>query len=139
MQFEVRRQIARRPEEVWPLLTDKATLLPGGFGILKLEGGIGPGARIKLWSEASPKRAFALKVTGFTPPREMIWEGGMPFGLFKGVRRFSLTKNAGGTEFHMREDYSGPLLGLIGKSIPDLTPSFEKFANALQRAAEGKI
>ena len=31
----------------------------------------------------------------------------------------------------MREEYTGPLLGLIGRSIPDLQPSFDQFARGL--------
>jgi hypothetical protein len=136
MFFEVTRGIARSPNDVWPLLTDKRRLLDGGFGILRLEGDVGPGAHLKLWSEVDPKRAFALRVTEFSPPHRMVWEGGMPLGLFKGVRVFTLAETAGGTSFHIREAYSGPLLGLIGKSIPNLTPSFEKFADALKHLAE---
>ena len=36
----------------------------------------------------------------------------------------------------MREEYSGLMLPLIWKSIPDLNPSFEKFAAGLKRLAE---
>lgn len=41
-----------------------------------------------------------------------------------------------GTDVAMTEAYSGPLAGLIGRSIPDLGPSFEAFADALKAAAE---
>jgi len=37
----------------------------------------------------------------------------------------------------MREDYTGPLAGLIVKSIPDLGPSFTRFADGLKRRVEG--
>ena len=137
MFFESKRRIAKGPEDVWRVLCDKQRLLDGGFGILRIDGEIAPGARFKLWSEASPKRAFALRVTEFSPPHRMVWEGGMPLGLFKGVRTFTLTPALGGTDFRMREDYTGPLSGLIGKSIPDLGPSFEKFADALKSLSEG--
>jgi hypothetical protein len=36
----------------------------------------------------------------------------------------------------MQEVFSGALSGLIVKSIPDLTQSFEKFARALKEKAE---
>jgi hypothetical protein len=137
MYFEAKRRIAKGPDHIWPFLTDKRRLLEGGFGILRIEGEIGPGTRFKLWSEASPKRAFPLRVSEFKPPQRMVWEGGMPFGLFKGVRIFTLKPAMGGSDFHVREDYSGPLSGLVGKSIPDLGPSFEKFADALKSLAEG--
>lgn len=137
MHFEVSREIARPVERVWPILIDAKRLLDGNFGILKLDGKIEPGGKIKLWSEANPARAFPLRVSVFEPHRRMVWVGGMPFGLFKGVRRFELAISNNGCTFNMREDYSGLLLGVIRKSIPDLQPSFEKFADALKRMAEG--
>lgn len=137
MHFEVERTIARGAAEVWAALTDKTVLVERGFGILKLEGEIAPRGRLKLWSEVSPQRAFPLRVTEFTPPQRMVWESGMPLGLFKGTRVFSLSETRGQTTFKMREDFTGPLAGLIGRSIPDLTPSFEKFADALKRICEG--
>jgi hypothetical protein len=137
MHFEVNRTIAASPTQVWRVLTDRECLLSGGFGILRLEGDIALGRSIKLWSEVSPNRAFPLKVSTFDAPRCMVWEGGMPLGLFKGVRRYEITPEGQGSRFHMREDYSGLLKGLIGRSIPDLNPTFDKFATALKRAAEG--
>ena len=78
-----------------------------------------------------------MKVTAFDPPWGMTWSGGMPLGLFRGVRTFALTPAAGGlTRFVMREEYSGPLVGLIWKSMPDLGPSFRKFAAGLKARAE---
>ena len=66
----------------------------------------------------------------------MVWTGGMPLGLFKGVRTFSLTPKGGGVEFTMTEVFSGLMAPLITRSIPDLQPSFEEFAAALKRQAE---
>jgi hypothetical protein len=67
----------------------------------------------------------------------MVWTGGMPFGLFKGTRVFELTTTAAtGARFCMREEYTGLLAGVIGKSIPDLQPAFEEFAQCLKREAE---
>jgi hypothetical protein len=136
--YEVRRTIAAPPERIWATLTDASALVSGGLGVARLDGEIKPGAKLKLWSEANPGRAFALRVTEFAPAKRMVWEGGMPFGLFKGVRQYNLTPKGAGTEFHMREEFSGPMLALIGSSIPDLQPSFEKFADGLSKLAEGK-
>jgi hypothetical protein len=36
----------------------------------------------------------------------------------------------------MREEYSGPMLSLIWRSMPDLQPSFDQFAVALKQRAE---
>jgi hypothetical protein len=68
----------------------------------------------------------------------MTWSGGMPLGLFRGVRTFTLADERGATRFTMREVYSGPLASLIGRSIPDLGPSFTQFATGLKIRAEAQ-
>lgn len=136
--YEVRRIIAARPDQIWATLTDAQTLVTGGLGIIRIDGTIAAGAALKVWSEASPTRGFALRVSEFVPHQRMVWEGGMPMGLFKGVREFTLTPAEGTTEFHMTENFSGLLAPLVTRSIPDLTPSFEKFARGLQSLAERK-
>ena len=53
----------------------------------------------------------------------------LPPGRFKGERTFTLTRqDPRTTRFTMREEYSGLLLSLIWKSMPDLGPSLEQFA-----------
>jgi hypothetical protein len=61
----------------------------------------------------------------------------MPLGLFRGERTFTVTRKSDAVvEFRMREVFSGPMLKLIGKSIPDMTDAFEQFAAGLKRRAE---
>jgi len=80
-----------------------------------------------------------VKVTDFEPGRRMVWSGGMPLGLFKGVRTYTLDPvGTATTRFTMREVYSGPLLGAIWRSIPDLGPSFTQFALGLKHEAESR-
>jgi hypothetical protein len=62
----------------------------------------------------------------------------MPLGLFTGTRTYTLTEGGSSTTVSVRETYTGPLAGLIGKSIPDLQPSFDSFVSGLQRDAEGQ-
>ena len=103
----------------------------------QVEGRIGPGEKIKVVSEANPGRSFPVKVTSFQTGKGMTWSGGMPLGLFKGVRTFTLSpQGTGATKFDVREEYTGPLLPLIWKSMPDLQPSFDKFAVGLKERAE---
>jgi hypothetical protein len=66
----------------------------------------------------------------------MVWWDGMPLGLFKGVRTFQITPKDGGIEFSMEEVYSGLMAPMITKSIPDMTESFELFADGLKNEAE---
>jgi hypothetical protein len=61
----------------------------------------------------------------------------MPFGLFKGVRTYTLTPKSDGTiDFEMCEVFSGPLLPLIGKTIPDMTQAFQQSVSGLKIRAE---
>jgi hypothetical protein len=84
-----------------------------------------------------PGRTFPVKVTEFVPNQRMVWSGGLPAGLFRGVRTFTLAPKAGGaTDFTMEEVYGGPLLPLFGRSIPDLSGAFEQFAAGLKQRAE---
>jgi hypothetical protein len=136
--FAASSTIHASPEAIWAILTDAPGLTRWDSGLERVEGRIAPGQRIKVFSKVNPGRAFPVKVTEFLPGQRMTWTGGMPLGLFKGVRTFTLSPQGNGdTRFTMREEYSGPLAPLIGRSIPDLGPSFEQFATGLKRHAEG--
>lgn len=117
------------------MLTNASKLASGPIGITRLEGTVALGEQLTLWTEATGDRPFKLTVTTLEAGKQMVWEGGMPLGLFKGVRRFSLSPSGEGTTFEMSETFSGLMAGLITKSIPDLNPAFEKFANGLGELA----
>jgi len=135
--IEITQDINAAPGEVWRVLTDAKLLQTSNLGINRLDGQIALGQTIRVWSEASPNRAFALKVVEFEPGRRMVWKGGMPLRLFTGTRRFEITASSTGSRLYIREDFIGPLSSLIWRSMPDLNPSFEKFANGIKRLAEG--
>jgi hypothetical protein len=133
--YESTALIGAPPDAVWNVLADAPSYADWDSGA-RVEGRIEPGAKLKVRSEANPGRAFAVKVTELVPGERMVWSGGMPLGLFKGVRTFTLRPEGGGTRFAMREEYTGPLLPLIWRSMPDLQPSFEQFAAGLKARAE---
>jgi hypothetical protein len=92
-----------------------------------------------VWAVLSngPGRAFPVEVTAFEPLARLRFRGGMPLGLFRGVRTYELSPTAGGgTAFHVREEYTGPLVGLIWRSMPDLGPSVGRFARGLKLRVE---
>ena len=134
--YSVSRTIAADQEKVWALLADASSWTEWNPTIVSLEGTIAVGNKVKLVSTVNPKRAFKLTVTELNQPRSMTWADGIPLGLFKGVRTYRLSPADGGTVFTMEEVYSGLLEPLISKSIPDMTQSFEDFADGLKRAAE---
>jgi hypothetical protein len=136
--YEATATIEAGPEAIWAILVDAPGYAEWDSGVVRVEGHIAFGEKIKVVSEASPGRTFPVKVTELTPHQHMTWTGGMPLGLFKGVRTFTLTPEDGTTRFVVREEYTGPLLPLIWRSMPDLGPSFDKFASGLKAKAEAE-
>jgi hypothetical protein len=136
--FHAERRIAAPPDRVWALLVNLPSWTSWNPTIVSVEGNVAPGGTVRLVATANQKRSFVLRVTELDPPRRMVWASGMPMGLFRGIRSYSLTPAVDGTEtdFAMTEAYTGALAGLIGRSIPDLRPSFEAFAGGLKAAAE---
>ena len=104
----------------------------------RIDGTIAPGNTVALVSIANPKRTFKLQITEVTRPNRLVWSDGMPLGLFTGERTFLVQPREGVTHFEMTEEYTGLLSGLFTKAIPDLTESFNVFADSLKAAAEAQ-
>jgi uncharacterized protein YndB with AHSA1/START domain len=134
--YEARSVIDAPPERVWAALVDAAGYPAWDSGVDKVDGRIAAGEKITVHAAVNPGRAFPVRVTDFRAPSRMTWTGGMPLGLFKGVRTFTLAPQGDATEFTVREEYTGPLLPLIWRSMPDLAPSFTQFANGLKQQVE---
>jgi hypothetical protein len=134
--FEAKTTINASPDNIWNILAD-----PGGYpdwdpAMDHIEGKLAPGETVKFFTKLSPQ-AFPVKVTVFEPGRKMVLTGGMPLGLFKSERTHTLTPSKDGqTTFHTKEIFSGLLLPIFGRNLPDLTGNFEGFAAALKRHAE---
>jgi len=125
-------------DAVWRILTDVGSWPEWDPGTVRIEGTIGLGEKVTAYSALSPDRAFPVKVTSLSPNQAMVWTGGMPLGLFKGVRTFKLApKQDGTTDFEMREEFSGLLFPLMAGTLPDLTETFKTFARGLKQRAEG--
>ena len=136
-QFAATASIHAAPERIWAILTDAARYPEWNSTVDKVDGRIAPGERIALHVKLNPGRAFPVTVTAFDPPRRMVWRGGMPLGLFVGERVFDLVPHPSGVvEFTMREQFTGLLAPLIGRTLPNMQPAFDEFAAALKREAE---
>jgi len=128
--------IHAEPAAIWAILTDAERYPEWNNTVERVEGTIAPGERIKVHAKISPGRAFPVKVSTFEPSARMVWSSGMPLGLFKGERTFSLERKGEQVEFTMQEVFSGPFSPMIERSIPDLQPAFDEFAADLKRRAE---
>lgn len=138
-QYAAGRQIHASADSVWAFLTDAKALVAADTGITRIDGNITAGGSFKLWSEATGDRAFSIKVTTFDSPHRMVWSSGMPLGLFRGTRTFAINPAGEGCNLDMDEVFTGLFSGPITKSMPDLTPVFERFVEAAKQAAEATV
>ena len=136
-EYSATTTINASPETIWAILTNAASYPEWDPNAERIEGRIGPGEKITAFTKLSPGRAFPVKITEFVPGQKMTWTGGMPLGLFKGERTFTLVpRGNGAVEFTVREIFSGLLLPLIGRSLPDMTSPFQQFVTGLKNRAE---
>ena len=94
--YEATSTIAASPEAVWAVLSDAASWPSWDSGVDAVEGRIAIGQTVKIRSKAAPGRAFPVKVTRVDPPAHLRFSGGMPLGLFRGVRTYELSDGADG-------------------------------------------
>ncbi len=123
-------------ETVWKILIDAAGYPQWDLSMDHIEGKLALGETVKFFTKLSAQ-AFPVKVTAFEPSRKLVLTGGIPLGMFKSERTHTLSANHDGTtSFHTGEIFSGLLLPVFGKNIPDLTENFRNFAAALKKEAE---
>ncbi|MEM8904993.1 MAG: SRPBCC domain-containing protein [Actinomycetota bacterium] len=130
-------EIAATPDAVWAVLSDVTSWPAWDSGVTSVDGTLALGERITVSVAANPGRSFPLEVTELHPPHRMVWTGGRPLGLFRGERTYTVEPvDGGGSRFRMTERFSGLLAGLITRRIPDLQPSFDRFAAGLRATVE---
>jgi hypothetical protein len=127
--------IRARSDSLWRLLTDAQGFPRWNSTVTSIEGLIGEGQKLRLHVPGS-KRTFTPTVSGLVPNQRMVWSDGFA-PMFKGVRTFELNpRHDGTTDFSMEERFSGLMLPLAKKSMPDFGPIFERYARDLKKEAE---
>lgn len=133
--FSATTRIRSTPERVWQLLMETRLWPELDSSIARVEGTPALGAKITVHAKLG--RVFPLSVVDFAPSQRMVLSGGMPLGLFKGERVYTVASEGDGTvTFSMREAFTGLLAPLITRSIPNLQPSFDEFAANLKKRSE---
>jgi len=131
----VKVRIQASAPRIWSLLTDARSFPRWNSTVLSIEGQIREGERIRI-RVPDTDRTFAPKVSGVVSNQRMTWVGGFA-PIFRGVRIFNLVKlDDGSTDFTMQETFSGVLMPLLRRSLPDFRPIFERYASDLKREAE---
>jgi hypothetical protein len=137
--FEAATRIDAPPEQVWAALVDVGSWRDWDSGVDRVEGRVALGERLTIYATMIRSHPFSVTVTEIRPHEAMRWRGGMPLGLAVIERTYHLdAQDDGGTVLTVREDHGGPLAGLLGRSTPDLNPSFRQFVEGLKALAEGR-
>jgi hypothetical protein len=134
--FEASTTIRAPRETIWQILLDASAYPEWDPSCDKIEGVIALGSKLKAFCKLSPGRGFGVRVTELVQNERMTWQGGMPLGLFKGVRTFALEPSGDAVRFTVREVFTGPMLALFGGTIPDMNEAFAGFAAGLKARAE---
>jgi hypothetical protein len=137
--YEAVTRIDASPAEVWALLTDVRSWRDWNSGVDRVEGRVALGEPLTVYATMIRSRPFTATITELRPREAMRWRGGFPGGLAVIERTYSLdAQEDGGTVLTVREDHSGPLARLLGRSTPDLNPSFRQFCAGLKAEVEGR-
>jgi hypothetical protein len=125
--------INARSSTVWDIITDAGNYTVWNSGITHITGELRNGGTIRI--RTGGNRTFRLRVQQM-PGEVMTWTGGLPLGLFTGVRTFTLTSQDGMTHLRVRGEFTGPLLGLFWKAVSDTQQAFTDYVNAVKERAE---
>jgi hypothetical protein len=137
LQYTVSAEIQAAPEKIWTILTRVDRMTEWNSTLTSIEGTAELGGTVRMQVPEAPSRTFIVKVTRLVPNEEMVWREGNP-AMFLGVRTYSLTPNQDrtATRFQMTEVFSGIMLPLIARKLPDFGPIFERYAADLKAESE---
>lgn len=136
MEYRASATIDAPAQRVWEAVTDLSSWPAWDPHATRVEGTVVEGGRVTVHTTLSD-RAFPVTVTELDPPRRMVWSSGMPLGLFRGARTFTLVEREGVTTYTVHEVFGGLLLPLIRRTMPDLQPSFDGHVAGLKAHVEG--
>lgn len=129
----VRARIAAPPSVVWDLLTNVDDMSRWNSTVSTMSGRIAPGGQVRVTVPTST-RTFNLTVDTCTPPSRLVLSEGN--AIFRGVRTYTLTQDAGGgTDFELAEVFTGLMLPLIARSLPDFKSIFARYVADLTEEA----
>jgi len=135
MEFRANTTIAASAQDVWDVLVDTNRWSEWDPHVERIDGEVILGEKVTVHTTLSSS-AFPVEVAEFAPPHRMLWRGGLPFGLMTGNRTFTLSEADGVTTYDVHEVFTGPLLGIMKRFMPDLQPSFEAHVAGLRAHIE---
>lgn len=136
LSYEASVTIAADPARVWAVLADVRAWPRWDSGVTRVRGRLAQGAKLRL-TTGKLGSGYPFKVTELVPEERIVLTGSAPMGVFTGVRTYTLAGAGTTTTFTVREEYSGRMAKAVLTTMPDLTASFEQFADGLKHHVEG--
>jgi hypothetical protein len=139
--IDTRIEIATSPMRVWSVLTDFARFPEWNPFIVRIEGTLEPGARLRVQIKPPGKSAMTFTPTILVarPAKEFRWRGRLLLpGIFDGEHAFELESRGDGCSFRQSERFTGLLVPLLGGALAATQRGFEAMNAALKRRAEAE-
>jgi hypothetical protein len=127
--------INARTSTVWDIITDADNYTVWDSGITHIDGEMRDGSVVRIRTLSGGNRSFRLRVEQ-TPGEAMSWTWRLPLGLFKAVRTFTLIPESGMTHLSVRDDFTGPLSGLLSRNSSDRDRALSDYVSAVKHRAE---
>ncbi len=135
-------EIAASPEKVWGILSDFDSFGSWNPFISKVDGKLGEDEKIKIDVELKGSRTLKLNaiISKVVPNKELVWGGGLPFGLFTGEHFYRIEKLGEDTvRFIHGENFTGLLVRFIwGAKGKQIGAAYVALNEALKKRAEEK-
>ena len=123
---------------LWGLLTDLGAQSRWNSTSTSIEGTVALGQRVFFKVPEAPGQTFSPTVVAYDEAKSMVWRLNR-WPLLVSNRTYRLEPGReGSTEFSLAETFSGLLLPLIARSLPDFGRMFERTAADLKAAAEAR-
>ena len=136
-EFKADIKIDDSPEAVWKVLTDTDGYGEWAPNTEKMVGVFAVGSKLEIHLKEGRMRKFTVEVIALEKPEQIVLEAAMLLGLYKGVRKYSLTRDGDGTKFVIHEVVTGLLLPIMGGMLAVLPKQFKEFAANLKSTVEG--
>lgn len=133
--FESEALIDARASTVWEVITDAGYLTVWESWITAIDGELRNGGTIRIKTTDGGGRILRFRVQQM-PGEVMTWTSGLPLGLLKRIRTFTLSPRAGLTHLTVKEEVSGPLVRLLGNTRLDTTQTLSDYVGAVGKRAE---
>lgn len=133
--FESEALINARASTVWEVITDAGNLTVWESGITAIDGELRNGGTIRIKTTDGGGRILRFRVEQM-PGEVMIWTRGLPLGMLKRIRTFTLSPQAGLTHLTVKEEVSGPPATLLGNTRPGTAQTLNDYVSAVSKRAE---